>query len=76
MNTLVNKSLSGGGELVARWDVFPDGIVERNSTGPPLVLEVVKELEFPLDLISVLELSWGLDFGAIVSPGGFHPYNR
>ena len=49
-------------------------IVEGNTAGAQLVLKVVKELELPslLDLIAILELSWGVDLGAIIGPSVFY----
>jgi len=42
--------------------------MKRDSTGPQRALEVIDELQFPLDPIAVLEFPRGLDLGAVIGP--------
>jgi hypothetical protein len=57
------------GALMVGRKILADDTVERDSTGPQHVLETVdKQFEFPLNQISVFELSRGLKFSAVVGP--------
>ena len=56
----MNEGLRGVGKLVASCDIFSDDIVQGNTAGLQLFLKVVKELELPLDPITILE------FGSIL----------
>ena len=55
----MDKGFSRIGKLVANRYVFPDDIVERDSAGPQLVLEIVQQLQLPVNPIAVFEFPAG-----------------
>ena len=70
--TFENKGFSRIGKLVANRDIFSVDIVERDSAGPQLVLEIVQQLQLPLSLVTILKFLRGLNLGTIFSPSVFH----